>query len=90
MAEIASTSVFDPKSEGIKNAHDTEYDREIDRETRHLRFWILKVMVGSICACFIAIVFAIIYAYVIQNKSIEGSIIIRMLETIANIIDVLK
>ena len=90
MAEIASTSVLDPKREGIKSEPVTEYDREIDREVRHLRFWILKVMVASVCACFIAVVFAVIYAYVIQNKSIEGSIIIRMLETIANIIDVLK
>lgn len=70
-----------------EKAEDVQYKREVEREERKQRHWIVRVLVLCMVTIAIIVVGSIAYVYAVKGGNFEGSAIDSMMK---NLIEVLK
>lgn len=59
------------------------------RTHRKFRYWVGLILVGTLSLCTLVVVATMTYGYIVQDKSMEGSILQSAFQTISQIFSVL-
>lgn len=59
---------------------------ELKREERHLKYWVIKVLVLTIAFLFVATVGTFLYVFVVRGTSVDGGVIGTFLQAVTEII----